>query len=136
MADAIDPLRSRVMRAVRRAHTVPEVMVRRLLHSLGLRFRLQRRGLPGTPDIVLPKHRTAIFVHGCFWHRHEGCSKATTPKTRAEFWQDKFERNVQRDREKEQALAKAGWRVLTIWECETRQAETLAEKLRATFELT
>lgn len=123
------------MRSVRRAHTGPELVVRKLLHRLGLRFRLQRRELPGTPDIVLPKHKTAIFVHGCFWHRHAGCGKATMPKTRVEFWTDKFERNVVRDREKEWALVAAGWRVLTIWECETRGIETLTDKLHDAFSL-
>ena len=121
------------MRAVRQAHTGPELVVRRLLHGLGLRFRLHRRGLPGTPDIILPKHRTAIFVHGCFWHRHAGCAKATTPKTRAVFWCEKFDRNVFRDQETERALASAGWRVLTVWECETNRPETLREKLHDAF---
>ena len=131
--DLVDPTRSRIMRSVRRAHTGPELVVRRLLHGLGLRFRLQRRGLPGTPDIVLPKHKTAIFVHGCFWHRHPGCGKATMPKTRVEFWSEKFNRNVQRDLDKEQALIDAGWRVLTVWECETRSIEMLTKKLQSAF---
>lgn len=123
------------MRTVRQAHTGPEVAVRKLLHALGLRFRLQRRDLPGTPDIVLPKHKTVIFVHGCFWHRHTGCSRATTPKTRVEFWREKFNRNVIRDQEKERALVGIGWRVLTVWECETRWPKTLGDKLRRAFEL-
>lgn len=123
------------MRAVRQAHTGPEVTVRKLLHGLGLRFRLQRRDLPGTPDIVLPKHRTVIFVHGCFWHRHEGCSRATMPKTRVEFWREKFDRNVIRDQEKERALVDIGWRVLTVWECETRWPKMLTDKLRHVFEI-
>mgnify|MGYP000565422481 CR=1 FL=1 len=125
----VDAVRSRIMRAVRRSHTGPELLVRKLLHELGYRFRLQRRDLPGTPDIVLPKHRTVIFVHGCFWHRHKGCQKATMPKTRGEFWREKFNRNVSRDRYVERALVNEGWRVLTIWECETRQSETLRAKL-------
>lgn len=132
---SVDAMRSRIMRAVRQAHTGPELIVRKLLYGLGLRFRLQRRGLPGTPDIILPKHKTAIFVHGCFWHRHAGCSKASMPKTRAEFWRKKFDRNAARDQEKEQALVNAGWRVLTVWECETRRPEKLTEKLRDAFEL-
>jgi DNA mismatch endonuclease (patch repair protein) len=132
--DPVDATRSRIMRAVRQAHTGPEVVVRKLLHGLGLRFRLQRRGLPGTPDIVLPKYKTAIFVHGCFWHRHAGCSKASMPKTRVEFWREKFDRNVTRDQETERALVNAGWRVLTVWECETRRSEMLADKLRDAFE--
>ncbi|MHA0328839.1 very short patch repair endonuclease [Sphingomonas melonis] len=129
----VDATRSRIMRSVGRANTGPEVSVRKLLHRLKLRFRLHRRDLPGTPDVVLPRHRTAIFVHGCFWHRHPGCTRATTPKTRVDFWQAKFERNVVRDRENEQALTALGWRVLTVWECETRNPEDLVEKLRNFF---
>lgn len=125
--------RSRIMRAVRRANTQPEVKVRRLLHGLRFRFRLHLRGLPGTPDIVLPKHNTAIFVHGCFWHRHAECRMATMPKTRMKFWQQKFVRNIERDRQNEQALIELGWRVLTVWECETRHPEALAERLRHFF---
>ncbi|UPJ54827.1 DNA mismatch endonuclease Vsr [Bradyrhizobium sp. 192] len=131
----VDSTRSRIMRAVRQAHTGPELIVRRLLHGSGLRFRLHQRGLPGRPDIVLPKHRTVIFVHGCFWHRHAGCPKATMPKTRIEFWREKFNRNVSRDHGIEQALVDAGWRVLTIWECETGRPEALKEKLRTQFGL-
>ena len=131
--DPIDPVRSQIMRSVGRAHTGPELIVRKVLHALGLRFRLQRRDMPGTPDIVLPKHRTAIFVHGCFWHRHPGCSKATMPKTRVDFWRQKFDRNVERDREKEHALLEDGWRVLTVWECETRFTDVLTARLRDAF---
>lgn len=110
--------------------TNPEMVVRRLLHAIGRRFRLHRRDLPGTPDIVLPASRKAIFVHGCFWHRHEGCAKATTPKTRAEFWQEKFDRNVARDARKEAELRAAGWDVTTVWECETRDLAALEIRLR------
>lgn len=131
----VDPTRSRIMRAVRRAHTKPELIVRKALHGLGLRFRLQRRDLPGTPDVVLAKHRTAIFVHGCFWHRHGGCRMATMPKTRVEFWAEKFGRNVERDAKNERALTDAGWRVLTIWECETRNLGVLGDRLRHEFHL-
>ncbi|MBA2934995.1 DNA mismatch endonuclease Vsr [Sphingomonas sp. CGMCC 1.13654] len=127
--------RSRIMRAVRRANTRPEIVVRRLLHRMGLRFRLHRRGLPGTPDIVLPGRHTAIFVHGCFWHRHSGCRMASMPKTRIDFWQQKFDRNVERDRDNERALVDQGWRVLTVWECETRDLEALAERLRHLFHI-
>jgi len=121
------------MRSVRRAHTKPEIVVRKLLHRVGLRFRLQQLGLPGTPDIVLPKHRTVVFVHGCFWHRHPGCKKATTPKTRAEFWREKFERNVHRDQANEEALIRGGWHVVIVWECETKHTEALLHRLRNTF---
>jgi len=127
--------RSDIMRAVKRAHTAPEIIVRQTLHALGLRFRLQRRDLPGSPDIVLPRFRTAIFVHGCFWHRHPGCRYATTPKTRQEYWLPKFIANVERDARKESQLRERGWRVLVVWECETRQLESLKERLRLEFDL-
>lgn len=122
----VDPTRSRIMRAVGQKHTAPEMAVRRILHGLGYRFRVQRRDLPGSPDIVLPKYKTAIFVHGCFWHRHPGCKKATTPKTRVPFWTEKFERNVLRDRQKEAALREMGWQILVVWECESKDVATLA----------
>ena len=129
----VDPVRSKIMRAVPRKDSRPELRIRKLLHSLGLRFRLHRRDLPGTPDIVLARHKTAIFVHGCFWHRHEDCPKATTPKDRAAFWRDKFDRNVERDARNSQLLEKAGWRVLTIWECEIAAMDTLEKRLRREF---
>ncbi|AEG49675.1 DNA mismatch endonuclease Vsr [Sphingobium chlorophenolicum L-1] len=119
------------MAKIGQKNTKPETIVRKLLHAMGRRFRLHRRDLPGTPDIVLPGRKKVIFVHGCFWHRHPGCSKATTPKTRQEFWLDKFERNVERDRQKEEELQSAGWDVLTIWECETKDMEALRSKLEA-----
>ena len=119
------------MRAVRRTDTRPEMLVRKILHRLGLRFRLHRKDLPGTPDIVLPKHRIAIMVHGCFWHRHPCCSKATPPKTRTDFWDDKFRANVARDDRNFRSLEAAGWRVLTIWECETQNTHALETKLRS-----
>ncbi|THF61408.1 DNA mismatch endonuclease Vsr [Pseudothauera nasutitermitis] len=128
-----DPLagerRSALMRSVRRSDTTPEIVVRRLLHALGVRFRLHRKDLPGTPDIVLPGRRTVIFVHGCFWHRHEGCSKATFPKTRRDFWSEKFVANVARDVAKTAALEGDGWKVRIVWECETRDRYTLALRL-------
>ncbi|MER9938222.1 DNA mismatch endonuclease Vsr [Mesorhizobium sp. M0088] len=126
---SVDPIRSRIMGAVRQRDTGPETVVRQVLHGLGLRFRLHRKDLAGTPDIVLPKHKTAIFVHGCFWHRHTGCSKATTPKTRVQFWQEKFDRNVDRDLRNESALRNQGWSVFVIWECETRDLVNLRERL-------
>lgn len=122
-------IRSRNMRAVRAKNTAPEMRVRRLLHAMGYRFRLHHRDLPGTPDIVLPRHRTVIFVHGCFWHQHPGCKKATAPKTRVEFWAEKFERNIARDRLKETALREMGWQVLIVWECDTKSVEALSAKL-------
>ena len=131
----VDPDRSRIMRSVRQTNTGPEITVRRALHGLGLRFRLHRRDLPGTPDIVLPKYKIVIFVHGCFWHRHKGCRKASTPKTRVEFWTEKFDRNVERDRRTETAVLERGWRVWTIWECEVRNAEDLKARIKGQFSL-
>ena len=128
-SDAVTPERRALMQRVKQRDTAPELEVRRQLFALGLRFRLQRRDLPGTPDIVLPSRRLAIFVHGCFWHRHHNCPKATTPKLRAAFWAEKFEANVARDRAKASALRKAGWKVATVWECETTDLDRLSVKL-------
>jgi DNA mismatch endonuclease (patch repair protein) len=108
------------MARVRSKNTEPEMLVRRELHRRGFRFRLHRGDLPGRPDIVLPKHHTAILVHGCFWHRHRGCPRTTTPKTRAAFWQSKFDANVARDQKTKEALEAAGWRVLVLWECQIK----------------
>lgn len=121
--------RSWLMARVRGKHTKPEMAVRRAAHALGLRFRLHRKDLPGRPDIVFPRHRVAVFVHGCFWHRHPGCRLASTPKTRTEFWQAKFDANVARDAAMDQALRDARWRIVTIWECETRKDELVRMRL-------
>lgn len=122
MTDRISPQRrSWNMSRIRGKDTKPEVMLRSLLHREGFRFKLHAAELPGKPDIVLPRYRTVIFVHGCFWHRHEGCRNSTTPKSRADFWQEKFRRTVERDRQKEETLELAGWKVLTAWECELRE---------------
>lgn len=109
------------MSRIRGKNTKPELQLRSLLHASGLRFRLHHPGLPGRPDIVLPKYKTAIFVHGCFWHRHADCPYATTPKTRPEFWAAKFEATVARDAEKSGLLRSSGWRVITVWECELKK---------------
>ncbi len=106
------------MSRVRSGDTKPEFVLRSLLHRAGYRFRLRRKDLPGTPDIVLPRYRLAIFVHGCFWHRHTGCRRASTPAANQERWEKKFARNKQRDREVQQALSANGWRVHVVWECE------------------
>lgn len=124
-----DPQRSAIMRAVKQKNTTPEIAVRKLLFAMGLRFRLHRKDLPGRPDIALPSRRVAIFVHGCFWHRHPGCKRASTPKANSDYWGPKFAGNVLRDRAKEQQLEALGWRVVTIWECETRETEKLKQKL-------
>lgn len=118
------------MRSVRQRDTAPELAVRRFLHAHGLRFRLHRKDLPGRPDIVLPRFRTVIFVHGCFWHRH-GCRYTTTPKTNPEFWQGKFRRNKERDLDSEAALRSEGWRPLVIWSCEVGVAARMQALLRA-----
>jgi DNA mismatch endonuclease (patch repair protein) len=117
------------MSRIRDRDTKPELALRSLLHRLGYRFRLHRKELPGRPDIVLPKYRSVIFVHGCFWHRHSGCRYAYTPKSRVEFWQNKFETNQVRDRSKRRELFELGWRVLVVWECETRDMATLERRL-------
>lgn len=117
------------MSRVKGKNTKPEILVRRALHALGYRFRLHRGDLPGRPDIVLPKHKTVIFVHGCFWHRHPGCAKASTPKTRIDFWQDKFAANVARDSRNLDALREAGWQAIVVWECETKNPTALASRL-------
>lgn len=127
--------RSDIMRAVPRKDTVPELRVRHCAHRLGLRYRLHRKDLPGTPDLVFPKHRTVIFVHGCFWHRHEGCRLTTTPHTNRPFWDAKFRANVERDSRKTEQLERAGWRVFVIWECETKDERRLRNILIRIFHL-
>lgn len=129
MADIVDTAtRSRMMAGIGPKNTKPEMRVRTYLHAVGLRFRLHDKRLPGQPDIVLPAFETAIFVHGCFWHRHTHCRFATTPASNVEFWRNKLQRNVDRDAAKAAALTAAGWRVLIVWECETRE-EAALEKL-------
>lgn len=113
--------RKRNMSAIKGKNTKPEVLVRKLLHGLGYRFRIQRKDLPGKPDIVLPKYRTAIFINGCFWHRHKGCKLASEPSTNRDFWEKKFAANVGRDARNYAALRKQGWNVLIIWECEVKK---------------
>lgn len=119
------------MAAVRREDTQPELQVRSLLHRLGYRFRLHQKELPGSPDIVLPRFRTVVLVHGCFWHQHTGCAKARLPKSNVQFWSSKFQKNVERDRRKEVALNSLGWKVVVVWQCELRNIENLGQKLRS-----
>jgi DNA mismatch endonuclease (patch repair protein) len=118
------------MSRIRSHDTGPEKVVRQLLTAMGLRYRLQRRDLPGRPDVVMVSRRTVVFVHGCFWHRHRGCREATTPTGNRDYWETKFETNVARDARNVRALRKAGWRVLTVWECETRRRDKLAARLQ------
>ncbi|WP_183097108.1 very short patch repair endonuclease [Mesorhizobium sp. YM1C-6-2] len=131
MADTLtSERRSWNMSRIRGRDTAPEMLLRSLLHRAGFRFRLHARQLPGRPDVVLPRYRTAIFVHGCFWHRHPGCRNATTPTTRREFWQEKFDGNVSRDARNRIALEAAGWTVLTVWECKLKaDAESVVRRL-------
>lgn len=124
MADRVSrDKRSEMMSKVKGKDTKPEHAVRSFLHRRGYRFRLQRSDLPGKPDLVLPKYGAAIFVHGCFWHRHEGCKRVTLPKSNTEFWKEKFARTIERDRQAVRALREDGWRVLVLWECEIKRGE-------------
>ncbi|HBU14820.1 MAG TPA: very short patch repair endonuclease [Gemmobacter sp.] len=137
MTDVVSPeVRSRMMAGIRGRDTQPELLLRRAMHARGFRFRLHRKDLPGSPDLVFPRYRVVVFVHGCFWHRHEGCRYTTTPKTRIDFWQAKFEANLARDQKVEEALACAGWRIAIVWECALRHdagriASELAEWMSA-----
>jgi DNA mismatch endonuclease (patch repair protein) len=132
--DTITPKeRSALMSRIRGKNTKPELFVRRLLFSMGYRFRVHRRDLPGTPDIVLPKYRLAIFVHGCFFHRHAGCRRAAMPKTRRRYWLTKFSGNVERDRSVRRRLRAKGWNPVVIWECKLHQSD-FPTRLRKSIE--
>jgi DNA mismatch endonuclease (patch repair protein) len=133
VADQVDPRRSALMARIRSRDTKPEIAVRRLLHSLGYRFRLHRRDLPGRPDIVLPRHRLAIFVHGCFWHQHPDCRLASRPKTRQDYWGPKLAGNVSRDQIAQESLRSLGWRVAVVWECDTRKPIALLQRVESLF---
>lgn len=115
-----------MMSNIRDRDTGPELLLRRALHQLGFRFRIHAKKLPGKPDLVLPKYRAAIFIHGCFWHRHRQCRLATTPATRPDFWNAKFSGNMERDARVHEALLRSGWRVATIWECALRKPQDVA----------
>ena len=128
--DTVSPARrSEIMARIRSKGTAPELAVRQVAHALGFRFRLHRKDLPGSPDVVFPRFRTAVFVHGCYWHRHGGCRLAYEPKSNREFWQRKFNTNVERDRRAASRLQELGWRVLVIWECETADRKSLGRRL-------
>lgn len=126
----VDPARSAQMARVRGRDTKPEMRVRKAVHAAGLRYRLHDRRLPGTPDLVFPSRRIALFVHGCFWHRHPGCAAARLPKSRIEFWVPKLEGNVERDKNVKAELEAAGWTVFIVWECETKSVDVLAHLAR------
>lgn len=137
MADFLSKTeRSFRMSRIRGKDTKPEILLRKKLHGMGFRYRLHEKLLPGRPDIVLPKYRAVVFVHGCFWHHHQGCKVANNPKSNSDFWQKKFEDNISRDKLNEARLLNLGWRIFTVWECElvTRRilatVESLAKKLR------
>ena len=121
--------RRNIMRANKGKHTKPELAVRSMLHALGYRFRLHRRDLPGTPDLVFPGRHAVVQVHGCFWHQHEGCHRASTPVARRDYWEPKLRRNQERDRESDARLVALGWRVATVWECELRDIEAVSDWL-------
>lgn len=122
MTDIVDSkTRSRMMAGIRAKNTVPEMIVRSFLHKAGFRYRLHDYTLPGSPDLVLPRYRTVIFVNGCFWHRHQGCKLAYSPKSNFEKWQEKFDRNVLRDQNNIDALVSSGWQVIVVWECGLRK---------------
>ena len=125
----ITELRRAVMRANAGKNTKPEIMVRRILHAMGYRFRVHRRDLPGTPDITFPSRRKVIQVHGCFWHQHPGCRKASPPATRVEFWASKFTKNKERDRRTLMQLIALGWSVMVVWECELKDAADLRRRM-------
>jgi DNA mismatch endonuclease (patch repair protein) len=136
--DVVDSAtRSRMMAGIRSKNTKPEITVRRYLHARGFRYRLHAHALPGSPDLVLPKYKVAIFVHGCFWHRHPGCRYTTTPASNVEHWTQKFRENTERDARKQAALEGAGWRVIVVWECELRRTaqETLDRLCKAIVSL-
>lgn len=132
MTDVFSPAqRSQIMSRIRGKDTKPEILVRKVIHSQGFRYGLHRQDLPGTPDIVLTRQRKIIFVHGCFWHGHSGCSRAALPKSKRGFWKQKIEANQARDQKARRALRRLGWSVLVIWQCETNKADQLARKLNA-----
>ena len=121
--------RSRLMAKIRGKNTRPEIAVRSLLHRAGYRFRIHVSSLPGKPDIVLPKYRTVVFVHGCFWHRHKGCKATTTPKSHRGFWSDKFARNVANDKKHLGQLRRLGWRTVVVWECQLKRPEAVLARI-------
>ncbi|WP_235923339.1 very short patch repair endonuclease [Brucella tritici] len=136
MVDSLTPeRRSWNMSRIRGTDTCPEKQLRSLLHRAGYRFRIHDRRLPGSPDIVLPRYRTVVFVHGCFWHRHPGCRNATMPSSRTDFWATKFEGTVARDKAKAAQLEAAGWQVITVWECDLAQKpEIVLASIRQSLE--
>lgn len=131
MTDVFTPAkRSAIMSRIKGEHTKPEILVRKIVHSLGYRFRLHPNGLPGKPDLALPRHHKIILVHGCFWHGHASCSRATVPSTNTAFWHKKIVGNKIRDRRVSYKLRREGWQVLIIWQCQTKSLERLTDRLK------
>lgn len=126
-------IRSYNMSKIRGKNTKPEIRVRSLLHQAGFRFRLHDKSLPGKPDIILPRYKTVIFVNGCFWHRHTGCKYASLPKSKIDFWKNKFDLNMKRDRQVSEELKKMNWRQLIIWECEIKNPDKVQKKIKEFF---
>lgn len=127
----VDPERSRIMRAVKSRDTAPEMTVRRLVYSMGYRYRLHRKDLPGKPDLAFKSRRKVIFIHGCFWHGHDCKRGARVPKNNREYWETKIARNRERDRQHNEDLKREGWRVFVIWECQIREPEAVAERIKS-----
>ncbi|MER9605335.1 DNA mismatch endonuclease Vsr [Mesorhizobium sp. M0243] len=123
------------MARIKGSNTGPELRTRKAAHAIGLRFRLNRTDLPGKPDLIFPKHRIALFVHGCFWHQHAGCRRASVPKSSTEYWHKKLRRNVERDAQVIPALERLGWRAVVVWECETKDPSVLSGILEDIFKL-
>lgn len=128
--------RSRLMAKIKGKNTLPEIATRSLLHRAGYRFRIHVASLPGKPDIVLPRYRTIVFVHGCFWHRHKGCKVASTPKSHRKFWADKFARNVANDKKHLRQLRRLGWKTLTVWECQLGCSEKVLRRIEGALDVT
>ena len=127
----VDPERSRIMRAVKSRDTAPEMTVRRLVYSMGYRYRLHRKDLPGKPDLAFKRRRKVIFIHGCFWHGHDCKRGARVPKNNREYWETKITRNRERDRQHDEDLKREGWRVFVVWECQIREPEAVAERIKS-----
>lgn len=130
----VDPARSEQMRLIRSKDTKPELAVRRALFALGYRYRLHSNKLPGKPDLSFPSRKKALFIHGCFWHRHSGCKKTRTPKTRLDYWNPKFAANVERDARNQAQLRAEGWKFMVVWECELHDIERLTRRIVAFLE--
>ena len=127
----VDPERSRIMRAVKSRDTAPEMTVRRLVYSMGYRYRLHRKDLPGKPDLAFKRRRKVIFIHGCFWHGHDCKRGARVPKNNREYWETKITRNRERDRQHDEDLKREGWRVFVVWECQISEPEAVAERIKS-----